>query len=30
MARYTGPRARINWKFAMALFSPGNVGERKP
>ncbi|MDR0693626.1 MAG: 30S ribosomal protein S4 [Puniceicoccales bacterium] len=30
MARYIGPRARINRRFAMSVFPPGNAEERKP
>jgi small subunit ribosomal protein S4 len=30
MSRYTGPRARINRRFARAIFTPGNAEERKP
>ncbi len=30
MSRYIGPRARINRRFAQAIFTPGNAEERKP
>ncbi|MDR1413936.1 MAG: 30S ribosomal protein S4 [Puniceicoccales bacterium] len=30
MARYIGPRARINRRFGMSIFTPGNAEERKP
>jgi small subunit ribosomal protein S4 len=30
MARYTGPRARINRRFGVSVFVPGNAEERKP
>ncbi|MDR0595139.1 MAG: 30S ribosomal protein S4 [Puniceicoccales bacterium] len=30
MSRYTGPRARINRRFAQSIFTPGNAEERKP
>jgi small subunit ribosomal protein S4 len=30
MARYTGPTARINRRFNVAIFTPGKAEERKP
>ena len=30
MARYVGPRARVNRRFGASIFTPGNAEERKP
>ena len=30
MARYIGPRARVNRRFGTSIFVPGNAEERKP
>ena len=30
MARYIGPRARVNRRFGASVFVPGNAEERKP
>lgn len=30
MARYIGPRARVNRRFGTTVFTPGHAEERKP